>query len=349
MPRLTLATTASANPMGAQRYEHEIVTGASASLASGWEVRHEVIRSLRSPLSGSRRLPVGWLARAGTGSRRALGRLAYGLDPGIVHRMDLVLPPGPGTNVVTLHDTVAWRFDDESAPIRAAAQEARRADAVICVSAFTAEDAAARLGVRDPIVVPNGVDERFFHASALPQEALAELGIRAPYILHMGGASRRKNLEALAGAWPTIRRASPELTLVLAGPAHPRRTELFAALEGTQLIGKVADGLVPGLVAGAELVVVPSLYEGFGLPAIEAMAAGTPVVAADTSALTEVVGGAGLLTAPTSAAIADAVVGMLSDVGLRTRLRTAGQARAAHYSWDRCVAGHARVWESLAG
>lgn len=349
MPRLTLATTASANPMGAQRYEREIVSRASAWLPDAWDVRHETFRSLRSSLAGTRRLPVGWLAGAGVDSRRALGRFAYGRSPGIVHRMDLVLPPGPGVNVITLHDTVAWRFPDESAPIHAAAEEVRRADAVICVSAFTAEDAVARLGVRDPIVVPNGVDERFFDAVALPTGALASVGISGPYILHMGGASRRKNLEALAESWPIIRRRFPEMTLVLAGPPHPRRTALFGALAGARMIGKVADDLMPGLIASARVVVIPSLYEGFGLPAIEAMAAGTPVVAADTSALSEVVGGAGILASPTPNGIAEAVLSALSDEAATVQLRSAGKVRAAKYSWDRCLAGHLRVWESLAG
>lgn len=348
MPMLTLATTASANPMGAQRYEREIVSRAPAALAPGWDIRHETVRSLRSPLAGTRRLPMGWLAGAGAVSRQALGRFAYGRGPGIVHRMDLVLPPGPGMNVVTLHDTVAWRFPDESDPVAAAAQELRRADAVICVSAFTAEDAVTRLGVRDPIVIPNGVDGRFFEATALAPATLAAAGVHGPYVLHTGGASQRKNLEVLAAAWPVIRRRFPELSLVLAGPPHSRRTELFAALHGAHLLGKIPDDLMPGLIAGAQAVVIPSLYEGFGLPAIEAMAAGTPVVAADTSALTEVVGGAGLLAAPTATGIADAVIDLLSDIGVGERLRVAGRARAALYSWESCLSGHARVWESLA-
>lgn len=348
MQRLTLATTASANPMGAQRYEREIVQRAPSSLPPGWDVRHETIRSLRSSLAGTRRLPMGWLAASDVNSRRAIGRVAYGPGPGIVHRMDLVLPPGPGANIVTLHDTVAWRFPDESTPIAAASEELRRADAVICVSAFTAEDAVAFLGLRDPIVVANGVDEQFFRAVPLAPRLLASAGIGQPYILHTGGASERKNLESLAGSWPIIRQRFPELTLVLAGPPHPRRTALFRGVEGAHVLGKVADDLMPGLIAGAHAVVIPSLYEGFGLPAVEAMAAGTPVVAADTSALTEVVGGAGVLVAPTPSAIADAVIAVLSDPGEADLLRVAGRARAAEYTWERCLAGHSRVWEALA-
>ncbi len=347
MPRLTLATTASANPMGAQRYEREVAARAARALPPSWDVRHETIRSLRSALGGTRRLPMGWLAGSSVNARRAIGRVAYGSRPGIVHRMDLVLPPGPGANVVTLHDTVAWRFPDESAPITAAAEELRRADAVICVSAFTAEDAVAFLGLRDPTVVPNGVDERFFRAVPLAPHVLNALRIEQPYVLHTGGASVRKNLEALAESWPIIRGKYPELTLVLAGPPHPRRTALFGALDGALMLGKVADNLMPGLIAGASAAIIPSLYEGFGLPAIEAMAAGTPVVAADTSALSEVVDGAGLLAAPTPAGIADAVIAVLSDSEEANVLRVAGRARAAEYTWEHCLAGHSRVWESF--
>lgn len=349
MRRLTLATSATANPMGAQRYEREIVDGAEAFLPVGWTIRHEVFRSARSPLPGTRRVPMRWLESASPSSRRTLGRWAYGAHPDIVHRFDLALPPGPGRNVITLHDTVAWQYSDESVPIAAAKAELQSADAVICVSEFTASDAAARLGLRNAIVIPNGVDRRFFDAAPLSSSALKAIGVRAPYALHMGGASRRKNLEALADAWPIISARSPDLSLVLAGPPHPRRTALFGGLDRARIVGKVDDALIPGLIAGAEVVVIPSHYEGFGLPAIEAMAAGTTVVAADTSALTEVVSGAGILCAPTAPDVAEAVIEALSDSIATEALRAVGRRRATEYSWDRCLTGHSHVWQSLSG
>lgn len=346
MPHLVLATTAAATPMGAQSYEEEVARRAPAAL-DGWRVDRLVARSVRSRLPGTHRLPMGRLATAGLRSRRVVGRLTYPRDA-VVHRMDLVLPPAPELDVVTLHDVVAWRFPDESAPVAAAAEELRRAAAVICVSHFSAQEAVDLLGVEDPVVVHNGVDARFFDARPAPDEVLAGLGLTGRYVLHAGGASRRKNLEALAEAWPRVHAEHPDLTLALAGPPHERRTRLFATLEGTALLGRVDDAVLPGLLAGASAVVVPSTHEGFGLPALEAMAVGTPVVAADRAALPEVVGDAGILVEPDAAALVDGLVWAVSADPEVDRMRERGRRRAADFTWERSVAGHARVWERVA-
>jgi glycosyltransferase involved in cell wall biosynthesis len=337
--------------MGAQAYERHIIARAPAALAglSGpteqWEVRHVVARSLRSPLPGTVRLPMGWLAGASARTRAAAGRLAYA-GGGLVHRMGLELPPAPH-EVVTLHDVVAWRYADESAPVRAAVAELRRAAAVICVSAFTAAEAVDLLGVRDPVVVPNGVEARFFGAAPLDAEALARLGVTGPYVLTAGGASERKNLAALAEAWPRVHAARPGTTLVLAGPPHPRRTELFGSLPGVRLVGRVADDLLPGLYAAASVVVVPSHVEGFGLPALEGMAAAVPVVASDRSSLPEVVGDGGLLVDPTGPALADAVLDVLAGGPDVDAMARRGLDRARRFTWEASAEGHARVWRSV--
>lgn len=335
--------------MGAEAYQAQIIGAAPDALTrvsdEHWAMRELVFRSLRSPLAGNRRLPLGRVGAASAATRRRLGRALY-RPHAITHRMSLELPPGP-IDVVTLHDTVAWAYPDESAPVAAAATELREAAAVICVSEFSAAQAVELLGIRDPHVIHNGVDSRYFRARALNTAQLSSLGVHGRYVLHAGGAAQRKNLEGLAQAWPLVHAERPELILALVGPPHPRRTALFGGMPGVQLLGRVDAAMMPGLVAGAAAVVVPSLYEGFGLPALEGMAAGAPVVAANTSSLPEVVGDAGLLVEPTGSAIAAGIIDATSGDAAVAALVTAGHIRASAFTWERSADAHARVWASL--
>ena len=365
MPQLVIATVAVEVPMGAQVYQEEVATRAARALsappgdtvsptasqapevAGNWTVKRTVARSLRSPLPGTLRLPLSRLGTASPALRRAAGRVVYPRGA-VVHRVGLELPPHPTRDVVTIQDVVSWRFDDESRPVRAAAEEARRAAAVVTVSEFSADEIAELLGVERPHVAYNGVDERYFRTPPLDAAALEALGITGPYVLHAGGASRRKNLESLAAAWPLIHSARPDLTLVMSGPRNARRDALFGALAGTRLVGRLPDDVMPGLVAGAAVVVVPSHYEGFGLPALEGMAAGVPVVAARTSSLPEVVGDGGLLVDPTPDEIAQATLFALSDDPEVAAMVERGRARSADFTWERSAAQHAAVWRAVA-
>ncbi|GAB3800241.1 hypothetical protein GCM10028798_14460 [Humibacter antri] len=348
MDLLAIATAATAEPMGAQTYEREVASRAAAALAAGpgeWAVEPMAIRSLRSDLAGDRRVPVGMLERGGPGIRRAIGRLLYPRGA-LVHRMSLTLPPAPH-EVVTLHDVVAWRFPDEGTPIASAPEELRKAAAVVCVSEATAADAAEMFGLDNLRVVHLGVDDRFRDPDPLDRAALEQMGIAGRYVLHAGGASQRKNLGALADAWRRVAAVFPDVTLALAGPAHRRRTELFRDVPGAALLGRVDDSLLPGLIAGAAAVIVPSLHEGFGLPVLEAMAAGAVVVAAETSSLPEVAGGAAVLVSPSSTGLAEGIAAVLEGDVDRGGLRARGRARASEFTWERCAAEHAAIWNDV--
>lgn len=350
MPTLAIATTATSTPMGAQAYQAAITQRAPAALdelAPGrWQVRSIVSRSLRSDVPGDRRLPMGRLFGASRRERQLLGRLIWPRRA-VVHRMDLILPPPPGPDVVTLHDVVSWEYADESAPVAAAAAELRAADAVICVSEFTAGEAERLLGLTDAVVVPNGVGQEYLDAQPLDAPRLASLGLRGPYLLYAGGSAARKNLPALADAWRLLQGRFPEHRLALAGPRNEVRDRLFAGSERVVHLGRVADEIMPGLVAAAATVVVPSLYEGFGLPALEAMAAGAPLVASNRSSLPEVVGDGGTLVDPTGSALAEGVEHALAG-GAEVQAAVArGRQRAAQFTWERSARHHAEVWARL--
>lgn len=346
MPRLTIARIASETMLGTGVYEDRVIAHAPEALPDDWTVEEAVLRSLRSPLPGTHRLPLGKVATAPGPIRRVVGRALYP-NGAVVHRMSLELPPAP-VDVVTLHDVVAWKFPDESDPVPASAEEIRRAAAVICVSEFSAAEAADLLGIDPPHVVHHGVDPRFFDAAPATRKQMQALGIRTPFVITTGGASERKNLAGLAEAWPAVRKARPDLTLVLTGPPHPRRTALFAHQPGVVLTGMVDAALVPSLMASAEAVVVPSRYEGFGFPALEGMATGVPVVAANTSSLPEVVGDGALLVAPDAHSIAEGIIDATGDDPEVDRVAARGRARADHFTWQRSLAGHASVWMSVA-
>ncbi|WP_238695274.1 glycosyltransferase family 4 protein [Ornithinimicrobium flavum] len=261
--------------------------------------------------------------------------------------MDLILPPPAGPDVVTLHDVVAWEFKDESAPVAAAASELRAADAVICVSQFTAGEAERLLGLKDAVVIPNGVGEEYFSAVPLSPEQLTDVGLRQPYLLYAGGSAARKNLPGLAEAWRLVHDRLPEHSLALAGPRNRARDALFAGLPRIVHLGRLPDPLMPGLVAAAAVVVVPSLYEGFGLPALEAMAAGVPLVASNRASLPEVVGGAGTLVDPFGPSLAEGLEYAAGGGMAITAMVKKARGRATTFTWERSARQHAEVWGSL--
>jgi glycosyltransferase involved in cell wall biosynthesis len=259
--------------------------------------------------------------------------------------------------VVTVHDLAfrlypslfppAWRTLYRTGLRRAA----RRADAIVAVSRHTARD-LARHGRVDPArihVIPLAASLPEFGTDPLP--ALERLKIPRPYLLFVGTLEPRKNLVRLVRAYRQVALRLPH-ALVLAGPAgwraHRLHRELSLRGPGRVLLtGRLSAGDLDALYRGADAFCYPSLYEGFGLPVLEAMARGVPTVVADSSSLPEVAGDAALRANPRSVrALAEALERILSDRDEATRLAEAGRERAALFSWAQTARMTIRVYES---
>jgi glycosyltransferase involved in cell wall biosynthesis len=244
-------------------------------------------------------------------------------------------------NVVQIHDAVAFRHPEWYSPAYVRWQRAlmpriaRRAELVITVSEWSRAELIEFLGVPGERirVVPGGVDPRF--SAAIDYEPIcARLGLTKPYVLAVGDRGPRKNLDALRGAVGLLRKEGIELVVAGGGRGH----QLGAALPGARDIGYVADEDLPALYAGARAFALPSLHEGFGLTALEAMAAGVPVVASRRAALPEVVTGAGVLVDPDDWGLfGAALVKAATDKQERARLREEGRQVAARYTWERAA------------
>jgi glycosyltransferase involved in cell wall biosynthesis len=264
------------------------------------------------------------------------------------------LAPAAAQNVVlVLHDAAALRHPGWYSRAFAAWQRAilpvlaRRARRVITVSEFSRGEITELLGVLPDrvTVVPGGVDPRFSPA-ADAAAARAALGLPERYVLCVASHTARKNLGALV---PAARALGPEGIEVVVAGGHRPQFAREAGLDGLWLLGHVDDSLLPGLYAGAEAFALPSRYEGFGLPVLEAMAAGTPVVASNTGALPEVCGSAARLVEPEGEAVAAALGALLADARERDRLRAAGLERAGAFSWERTAREVDAVVAEVAG
>jgi glycosyltransferase involved in cell wall biosynthesis len=223
---------------------------------------------------------------------------------------------------------------------------ARRCRLLIAISESTKADLVELYGVKPERirVVPLGGGE-VVHRPVAPASRLGELGVRGTFVLQVGRIETRKNQAAALAAIEKL----DGVTLVLAGS---ERDEALAyrlrASSRCKVLGRVDQPTLELLYKQAAAVVVPSLYEGFGLPVIEAMSRGKVVVAAHTSSLPEVGGDAALYADPSNPDdFAKALKTVLEDKAVRAKLARAARTRAAHFTWDRCTAGVVAVIREL--
>ncbi len=228
-----------------------------------------------------------------------------------------------------------------------------KADLFHTVSHFSAERLAHFFpAIRSRIrVVHNAVTPHFFApVSEAGRSYLRDAGLaNRPFVLVPGGLHYRKNAELLLAAWPVLHRHFPELTLAIVNHSSPEYGARAKALgESVRVLGFVPDEALPALYAQARVVWFPSRYEGFGLPVVEAMACGAPVVASDASSLPEIAGGAALLASPDRpVAHIDALCSVLEDERLQNDLREAGRRRAQRFTWDASAAALKRQFDLL--
>jgi glycosyltransferase involved in cell wall biosynthesis len=274
----------------------------------------------------------------------------------------------PCPSVLTVYDLLGWRYP-RTLSTRGRllyntlmGRAVRTADAIVTVSQHTRDDLVYRYKLpADQISVTPLAAERRFHPQ--PPDLIAAVRKRYDlperYLLYLGANKPHKNLERLVRAWERVISAGaapPDLVLVLAGhedPAYPEARRFVAERNlapRVRFLPDPADADLPALYSGALIFVFPSYYEGFGLPPLEAMACGVPVVCSYAASLSEVVGNAALTVDPfSSIEMAEELSRLLRNPALRRTLRERGLHRARSFTWSRTALETLRVYERVTG
>ncbi|MEK7557106.1 MAG: glycosyltransferase family 1 protein [Patescibacteria group bacterium] len=264
--------------------------------------------------------------------------------------------------VVTIHDATRFLFPGQIQQSLLKqfvyelvfARAVVRARAVICVSKTTREE-LERLPLKlpRPSVIYEGVDEQFFQPVSATHKAKvrALIGSRDPFVLYVGVWMSHKNLPRLLTAFSQVREHMPQLKLVLIGKPRPRYINMvklvqrFGITKHVVFPGFVPEELLPALYAESVCLLLPSLYEGFGLPALEAAAAGAPVITSNVAGSAEIMEGAARLVNPEYVpGIVRALKHIVTDSAVRERLIAQGKERAQQFSWDDCARATLEVY-----
>ncbi len=282
--------------------------------------------------------------------------LSAGAD--IFHASNLTAyPPRHARLTATIHDMTTRTMPElHSEGNRAADRRfmeiCRRADRLIAVSQSTKDDAVrvGGLAAEKIVVIHSGVAEAFF---TVPSQAIGEvrqrLGLHRPYVLFVGTIEPRKNIDTLLDAWislvPSLRE---EFELVIAGSVGWAAPATVERLRTVRYLGYIPEADLAPLTAAATVFVYPSLYEGFGFPVAQALAAGVPVVTSNVSSLPEVAGDAALLVDPRSTSeLCAALSRLLLSEDLRSELSGRGRCRANEFRWEACAAKSLEFFQSV--
>ena len=282
----------------------------------------------------------------------------------IFHASHLVVhPPNKARLTSTIYDMTCWLMPEVhtggmvKASERIAARLFRPAAKLIAISECTRADAVRVLGLRPEkieVIYP-GIAPAFFEAGQEASQAVARrYGLAKPYALYVGSIEPRKNLGILLDAWLDLARdIRDEFDFVVAGPWGWGERSVYDRLQsgipGVRYLGYVPESDLPALTAAATIFAYVSLYEGFGLPVGQAMAAGVPVLTSNVSSLPEVVGDAGVVADPRSRQeIRAALERLLLTPSLRSQLSECGRKRARQFTWAECAQKSWKFFERVA-
>jgi glycosyltransferase involved in cell wall biosynthesis len=220
---------------------------------------------------------------------------------------------------------------------------ARRVRKIFTPSEYVKQKVMTRFDVKNVTVTPNGID----HSVFCPEAKQFKFDLADRYVLFVGSLEPRKNLDHLLRAWNEIKNDFKETWLIIVGVSGNvfRVVDFSREIERVRFLGYIEDNVLAGLYANATLFVLPSQDEGFGLPALEAMASGTPVIVSDGGALPEIVDQAGLIFSLSDpVGLKNAIRECLSNTRLRSELKEKGLTRAQNFSWERSAE---LVWKNL--